>query len=142
MAPCQPLIITYDLQEFANRKRDYCRCVSRADNEHLRDRKNSLRFIGHTYPSFEILDHNNQLVGFDIDLAKVLRQQIKARCTFTNNAFDSLIPLLKFRRYDAVISGMDITAERSQQVDFTQLYYANSAIIIAHKGVISPILAS
>jgi arginine transport system substrate-binding protein len=86
-----------------------------------------------TYPPFESLDHDNQIVGFDIDLAKALCQQMKADCTFTNNAFDSLIPSLKFRRYDAVISGMDITAERSKQVDFTQPYYANSAIVIAHK---------
>lgn len=86
-----------------------------------------------TYPPFESLDQENNLVGFDIDLAKALCQQMKAECTFTNNAFDSLIPSLKFRRYDAVISGMDITAERSKQVDFTQPYYANSAIVIAPK---------
>lgn len=87
-----------------------------------------------TYPPFESLDRENQLVGFDIDLAKALCQQMKADCTFTNNAFDSLIPSLKFRRYDAVISGMDITPDRSKQVDFTQPYYANSAIVIARKG--------
>lgn len=87
-----------------------------------------------TYPPFESLDSDNQIVGFDIDLAKALCQQIKAECTFTNNPFDSLIPALKFRRYDAVISGMDITAERSKQVDFTQPYYANSAVVIARKG--------
>ena len=59
---------------------------------------------------------------------------MKAGCTFTNNAFDSLIPSLKFRRYDAVISGMDITTERSKQVDFAQPYYANSAIVNARNG--------
>lgn len=92
-----------------------------------------------TYPPFESLDRENQLVGFDIDLAKALCQQMKADCTFTNNAFDSLIPSLKFRRYDAVISGMDITPERSKQVDFTQPYYANSAIVIARQGKFSNI---
>jgi arginine transport system substrate-binding protein len=94
-----------------------------------------------TYPPFESLNRENQLVGFDIDLAKALCQQMKADCTFTNNAFDSLIPSLKFRRYDAVISGMDITAERSKQVDFTQPYYANSAIVIARKGQFSDFAA-
>lgn len=87
-----------------------------------------------TYPPFESLDSNNQIVGFDIDLAKALCKEMKAECTFTNNPFDSLVPALKFRRYDAVISGMDITAERSKQVSFTQPYYANSAILIAPKG--------
>lgn len=87
-----------------------------------------------TYPPFESLNSENQIVGFDIDLANALCAQMKAECSFSNNPFDSLVPALKFRRYDAVISGMDITAERSKQVSFTRPYYANSAIIIAQKG--------
>ena len=87
-----------------------------------------------TYPPFESLDASNQIVGFDIDLAKALCKQMQAECTFTNHAFDSLIPSLKFRKYDAVISGMDITPERSEQVSFTTPYYANSAVVIAKKG--------
>jgi arginine transport system substrate-binding protein len=59
---------------------------------------------------------------------------MQADCTFTNHAFDSLIPSLKFKKYDAVISGMDITPERSKQVAFTDPYYANSAVVIAKKG--------
>jgi ABC-type amino acid transport substrate-binding protein len=39
-----------------------------------------------------------------------------ATCTFTNQAFDSLIPGLKFRRFDAVMAGMDITPERYRSV--------------------------
>ncbi|MFS2223426.1 arginine ABC transporter substrate-binding protein [Pantoea sp. B65] len=92
-----------------------------------------------TYPPFESLDSNNQIVGFDIDLAKALCKQMQAECSFSNNPFDSLIPALKFRRYDAVISGMDITPERSKQVSFTQPYYANSAVVIAQKGRFSNI---
>ena len=87
-----------------------------------------------TYPPFESLDANNQIVGFDMDLAKALCKQMQAECTFTNQPFDSLIPALKFRKFDAVISGMDITPERSKQVAFTNPYYANSAIVIAQKG--------
>ncbi|MBW5823557.1 arginine ABC transporter substrate-binding protein [Yersinia kristensenii] len=87
-----------------------------------------------TYPPFESIGANNEIVGFDMDLAKALCKQMEANCTFTNQAFDSLIPALKFKRYDAVISGMDITPERSKQVAFTQPYYANSAIVIAPKG--------
>ncbi|MDA6249200.1 ABC transporter substrate-binding protein ArtJ, partial [Escherichia coli] len=82
--------------------------------------------VSATYPPFESLDASNQIVGFDIDLAKALCKQMPADCPFTNHAFDSLIPSLKFKKYDAVISGMDITPERSKQVAFTDPYYANS----------------
>ncbi|QOL14423.1 arginine ABC transporter substrate-binding protein [Dickeya dianthicola] len=94
-----------------------------------------------SYPPFESVDASNQIVGFDIDLANALCKQIQATCTFSNQAFDSLIPGLKFRRYDAVIAGMDITPERQQQVAFTQPYYENSALFIAQKGKLADIAA-
>ncbi|ADM98227.1 arginine ABC transporter substrate-binding protein [Dickeya dadantii] len=94
-----------------------------------------------SYPPFESVDASNQIVGFDIDLANALCKQIQATCTFSNQAFDSLIPGLKFRRFDAVIAGMDITPERQQQVSFTQPYYENSALFIAQKGKLADIAA-
>ncbi|MCS5781312.1 arginine ABC transporter substrate-binding protein [Klebsiella pneumoniae subsp. pneumoniae] len=68
-----------------------------------------------SYPPFELVDANNQIVGFDVDLANALCKEIDATCTFTNQAFDSLIPGLKFRRFDAVMAGMDITPERESR---------------------------
>lgn len=98
----------------------------------------SIRFASAaSYPPFEFLDANNQIVGFDIDLANALCKQMQAECSFNNQVFDSLIASLKFKKYDAIISGMDITAERSKQVAFTQPYYANSAIVIAPKGTVA-----
>lgn len=92
-----------------------------------------------SYPPFEFVDANNTIQGFDIDLANALCEKIEAKCTFTNQAFDSLIPSLKFRRFDAVIAGMDITPERAEQVSFTQPYYDNSAIFIVNKGQIEDV---
>lgn len=45
-----------------------------------------------SYPPFESMDANNKIVGFDVDLANALCKEIDASCTFTNQAFDSLIP--------------------------------------------------
>ncbi|WP_192456806.1 arginine ABC transporter substrate-binding protein [Musicola keenii] len=102
----------------------------------------TLRFATEaSYPPFESVDASNQIVGFDIDLANALCKQIQATCTFSNQAFDSLIPGLKFRRFDAVIAGMDITPERQQQVSFTQPYYENSAMFIAQKEKIANVAA-
>ncbi|WP_252179090.1 lysine/arginine/ornithine ABC transporter substrate-binding protein [Endozoicomonas sp. 4G] len=86
-----------------------------------------------TYPPFEFMGKDNQLEGFDIDLARAICNELKAECTFSSQPFDSLIPSLKFRRFDAVISGMDITPDRLEEVDFSTPYYENSAIFIANK---------
>jgi arginine transport system substrate-binding protein len=94
-----------------------------------------------SYPPFEFVDSSNKIQGFDVDLANAMCKQMQADCTFTNQAFDSLIPSLKFRRFDAVISGMDITADRQKQVAFTDAYYDNSAIFIAEKGKFADLAA-
>ncbi|MBF4974680.1 transporter substrate-binding domain-containing protein, partial [Cronobacter sakazakii] len=44
-----------------------------------------------SYPPFESMDAGNKIVGFDVDLANALCKEIDATCTFTNQAFDSLI---------------------------------------------------
>lgn len=94
-----------------------------------------------SYPPFEFVNADNQIQGFDVDLANALCKEIQAECTFTNQAFDSLIPSLKFKRFDAVMAGMDITPEREKQVLFTQPYYDNSALFITEKGKVADIAA-
>lgn len=86
-----------------------------------------------TYAPFEYYDDNNQLTGFDVDIANKICEKLEYNCSFVSQSFDSLIPSLKTRRIDAAISGIDITDERSKQVDFTQPYYENSAKFIIQK---------
>lgn len=87
-----------------------------------------------TYPPFEMMDANNEFQGFDIDIARAICAELKAECSFANQSFDSLIPSLKFRRYDAAIAAMDVTPARQKQVDFSDIYYENSAVLVAEKG--------
>ncbi len=87
-----------------------------------------------SYPPFEFIDSRNRIQGFDIDIAEALCQEIQAKCTFTSYAFDSLIPGLRIRRFDAVIAGIDITSDRTNQVLFTEPYYSNSGLFIALKS--------
>ena len=94
-----------------------------------------------TYPPFEFMNENNELTGFDVDLANAICVELKAECDFKNQPFDSLIPGLKFRRFDAVISGMDITPARLEQVDFTQPYIENSAVFVAAKNGVANVEA-
>lgn len=94
-----------------------------------------------TYPPFEFVGADNKLQGFDIDLANALCAKLNTECAFSNQAFDSLIPGLRFKRFDAVISGMDITPERARQVLFTTPYYQNSAQFITRRGQYSDLNA-
>lgn len=90
-----------------------------------------------TYPPFVFMDKNNQIEGFEVELAKNLCQEMKRECSFGHQAFDSLIVNLNFNRFDAIISSMDITDARAKQVAFSQPYYRNSATFVALRGTVS-----
>ncbi|VAX76672.1 Putative ABC transporter arginine-binding protein 2 [Serratia symbiotica] len=90
-----------------------------------------------SYPPFEFIDDNNTIQGVDIDVANTLCYEMQAKCIFTNQAFDMLIPGLKFKRFDAVIAGLDITPDRKKQVLFSNPYFSNSALFIALKNSVA-----
>ncbi|MDF7667734.1 transporter substrate-binding domain-containing protein [Orbaceae bacterium ESL0727] len=81
-----------------------------------------------TYAPFEFMNDKNEIIGLDIDIMNKICDELKASCKIVNQSFDSLIPSLKSRRIDAAIAGMDITAERQKQVDFSKVYFDDSSI--------------
>ncbi|QLB18536.1 arginine ABC transporter substrate-binding protein [Mannheimia granulomatis] len=91
-----------------------------------------------SYAPFEMTNEKGEVVGFDVDIAKALCEEIKATCQFKTQSFDSLIAGLKFKNFDAIISGMDITEARQKQVSFTEPYLENSVSFMAVKGKFTP----
>ena len=87
-----------------------------------------------SYPPFEYIDEEGRFAGLDIDLARALCRELKTECEFHNKAFDSLIPALQFRNYDAVIAALNATEDRRRLVAFTDIYYDSSAVFVAKKG--------
>ncbi len=92
-----------------------------------------------TYAPFESKDASGNLVGFDIDLAKELCTRIKTKCTFVESPLDALIPSLKAKKIDAIMSSLSITEKRQQEIAFTdKLYAADSRLVVAKGSPIQP----
>ncbi|HHW4999410.1 TPA: lysine/arginine/ornithine ABC transporter substrate-binding protein [Haemophilus influenzae] len=87
-----------------------------------------------SYPPFETTNEKGEIIGFDVDVANAICQEIQATCKFKSEAFDALIPNLKAKRFDAAISAIDITDARAKQVLFSDAYYDSSASYVALKG--------
>ena len=87
-----------------------------------------------TYAPFESKNAQGQLVGFDIDLANEICKRIETKCTYVESDFDALIPSLKAKKIDAIISSLSITEKRQQEIAFSEKLYAANARLIAPKG--------
>ena len=87
-----------------------------------------------TYPPFESVNSQGQMVGFDIDILNAICAQIHKTCQFVNQPWDSLIPGLQLGKFDVIFGSMAITPERQKQVDFTIPYYTNTGSFIGAKN--------
>ncbi|MCB6184045.1 ABC transporter substrate-binding protein [Leeia sp. TBRC 13508] len=96
---------------------------------------NSLRFgIEAEYPPFESKNAAGQLEGFDVDLGNAICAKAKLKCTWVENAFDSLIPALQAKKFDAINSAMNATDKRREAIDFTDTIYRIPTQLIGKAG--------
>ena len=86
------------------------------------------------FPPFESQGDNGELVGFDIDLMNAIGETAGVDIEFESLPFDGIIPALQSNTVDAAISGMTITEERLQTVDFSRPYIKAGLAIAVREG--------
>jgi polar amino acid transport system substrate-binding protein len=88
------------------------------------------------YPPFESVDtaNGNKIVGFDLDLAKYIANQLGYKLEVKNQDFNGLIAALNSKKVDFVMAGMVNTPERRKNVEFSQTYFNDYQVILSKKG--------
>lgn len=89
--------------------------------------------IDATYPPMESEGADGKPSGFDIDFTNELAKRLGIKAEFVVVAWDGVIAGLQSKRYDVIISSMNITAERQKQVDFVE-YVRMSQLFVSKKG--------
>ncbi|MDR0980197.1 MAG: transporter substrate-binding domain-containing protein [Methanocalculaceae archaeon] len=75
------------------------------------------------YPPFSYLGDNGEFVGFDVDSVKWIAEQKGFDVKIQGVAWDGIIPALQTEKIDMVYSGMSITPDREEKVNFTIPYW-------------------
>lgn len=86
------------------------------------------------YPPFAFKTADGRLDGFDVEIGGALCAEMKVECQWVEQEFDGLIPSLKVKKVDAILSSMTITDERRKSVDFTGKYYYSPARLAMKAG--------
>lgn len=86
------------------------------------------------FPPYEFHIMNDkgedEIVGFDVEIAKEIAKDMGAELVIKDMLFDSLLNELNSGRVDLVISGLSPTPERAERIDMSQIYYkAEQAIV-------------
>lgn len=86
------------------------------------------------FAPFESRNAQGEIVGFDIELAEYIADQLGYELKIEDMKFDGLIGALQTERVDMVLAGMSATEKRAQNVDFSTEYNHSGEMFIYKKG--------
>lgn len=71
--------------------------------------------------------------GYDVQIAQYVANRLGLKLEIYAMEWDSLIPAVNSGAIDAIVAGMSPTAERAQEIDFTDTYYESNLVVIIRK---------
>ena len=98
--------------------------------EQIRDRGELIIATEGTWAPWTYHDEEDDLVGFDVEVAQRVAEKLGVKATFVEGEFDGLLAGLETGRYAMIANGVEITEERSEKYDFSTPYaYIHTAVI-------------
>jgi len=86
------------------------------------------------YPPFNYLDRKGLPAGFEMELAQDACQRMKAECEFVAVKWDDLVPGLLDKKFDIVMSSLEVNNERRRRLGLSRRYYLSPGAFLAAKG--------
>jgi len=96
-------------------------------------RRGTLRIGLSTFVPWAMRNKQGELVGFEVDVATRLAQDMNVRPELVPTAWDGIIPALLSGRFDVIIGGMSVTVARNLTVNFSDPYHLTGIGIFANR---------
>lgn len=95
-----------------------------------------IRFLTENdYPPFNYAGPDGNPTGFNVDLARMVCEELKIACTIQMRRFDTLIDALVENRGDAVIASIAVSPQTRGRLDFSDPYYRTPARFVARRDM-------
>ena len=82
---------------------------------------------------FSYHDENDNLVGYDVEVAQNVARRLGVKADITEGAWDGLLTGLSTGVYDVVVNGVDVTEEREKTFDFSDPYAYDHIDLVVRK---------
>jgi polar amino acid transport system substrate-binding protein len=82
------------------------------------------------FPPFTTINEQNQIVGFDIDIATEVAKKLNKTMEIKDRSFDMLIPEAQNGSVHIIAAGMTATPERAKQLIFTKPYLKGEPLVV------------
>jgi polar amino acid transport system substrate-binding protein len=86
-----------------------------------------------TYPPFSFIDADNQLAGFDVDVARAFALRLGVNLKLATPGWETIVSGRWQGRWDICICSMSPTDERAKVLRFPVRYYSSPAVLTVHK---------
>jgi len=99
-------------------------------------RVSQIRFLTEVdYPPFNYAGPDGHPAGFNVDLARLICEELRVTCTIQMRRFDTLIPALNENRGEAVIASLAVTEASRKLLEFSDPYYRVPARFVSRRDV-------
>src|SRR6478672_222671 len=82
------------------------------------------------YSPFSYHDAGNELVGYDVDVAKAVGEKLGVKVEFVETPWDAMFAALEANRFDVVANEVTINAERKAKYDLSKPYSVGEGVIV------------
>lgn len=96
------------------------------------EKKTYIVGIDGEYPPYSFIDKNGTAQGFDVESIQWIGNELGFNVKIQPLAWDGIIPALNAKKIDMVYSGMTITHERKEQVNFSNPYWKVNQSVAVH----------
>lgn len=99
-------------------------CSTNTQNllEEIQESGSLIMYTNATFPPYEFLEENNEIVGVDVEIGRAIANQLNVSLEVNDANFDELIDAIVDGKGDIAIAAIGITEERAERVDFSEPY--------------------
>jgi polar amino acid transport system substrate-binding protein len=77
---------------------------------------------------------DGQIIGYDVDIANKFAEKLGVKAKFVDTEWNGILPALIAKKFDTILSGMTITKERAEKLNFSMPYAEATNVILIREN--------